>query len=146
MKTSTKKYNKSLCAEGNSKELEKIRDFIQFWSLYFGFNEVDTNKIILAVDEVCTNLINHAIKLDKSKEICIEVEHKKNDFIISISDDASPFDLTTKNNIDMSEYFANFRRGGLGIQIVRHVMDEISYSPSDKSNPRNILQLRKHLV
>lgn len=141
-----KKYNKSICTSGSSQELEKIRDFIEFWATEFGFNPIDTNKIILAVDEACSNLIKYAFQNQPNNEICIKIETKKPNFIINISDDAPPFDLTERPDLNMSEYFSRMKRGGLGIHIIKNVMDEIKYKPSNDKRFRNILQLKKQLL
>ena len=144
MKKDKNKYN-ILCAVSNHQELQKIRDFVKNRAENFGFNELDSNKIVLAVDEACTNLINHAFKKQDGREICVQVEANKSDFIITISDDAEPFDPLEIASPNMQEYFSKFKRGGLGIHLMRLVMDEISYLPSNDTNPRNILRLRKQL-
>ena len=146
MNSQRKKYNKSICTSGSSHELEKIRDFIEFWAIEFGFNQIDTNKIILAVDEACSNLIKYSFQDRPNNEICIKIETKKPDFIINISDDAPPFDLTERPDLNMNEYFTKMKRGGLGIHIIKNVMDEIIYKPSNDKRFRNILQLKKQLL
>ncbi len=139
------KYKKTFCIGGNSKELLKVREFVGNLAKNFGFNEIETNKIVLAVDEVCSNLIKHPIDNIKSRKICIEIITNKPDFLILITDDTPSFDLTKSKKIDMNEYFKNYQKGGLGIQIIKNVMDEIKYFPSTKNNPKNTLYLRKQL-
>lgn len=140
------KYSKTLCTIGSNNELEKIRNFIQYWANDFGFNNIDTNKIILAVDEVCSNLIKYSFSKDTNSEICIKIETKKPDFIINIADDSAPFDLTERPDLNINEYFSKISRGGLGIYIIKSVMDEITYKPSDGSQNKNILRLKKQLL
>lgn len=146
MNNTRKKYNKSICTSGSSQELERIRDFIDYWATEFGFNKIDTNKIILAVDEACSNLIKYAFQNKIENEICIKIETKKPDFIINIADDAPPFDLTERPDLNMNEYFNVMKRGGLGIHIIKNVMDEISYKPSGNKRNKNILKLKKQLL
>jgi len=145
MDSKIKKYQNTFCISGNIKELEKIRDFVNYWASDFGFNEIDANKIVLAVDEVCSNIIKHALKDNDLKTICLKIETKKPDFYIIISDNTPSFDLTEKEDINLQEYLSKFKKGGLGIQIIKNVMDEIKYFPSNKNNPQNILYLRKQL-
>jgi len=146
MNSQIKKYNKSICTSGSSQELEKIRDFIDYWATEFGFNKIDANKIILAVDEACSNLIKYAFQNEPNKEICIKIETKKPNFVINISDDAPPFDLTDSPDLNMNDYFNRMKRGGLGIHIIKNVMDEIIYKPSDNKRNKNLLQLKKQLL
>jgi serine/threonine-protein kinase RsbW len=145
MKKEKHKYDNKICAVTNHSELERIRDFIKSNAQSFGFDEMDSNKIALAVDEACTNLINHAFKLSPDHEICIQVDTQIKDFIITISDDAESFNPLEKNQPDMVEYFHKYKKGGLGIHIMRLVMDEIQYLPSSSINPKNILKLKKQL-
>lgn len=144
--TTKKKYNKSICTSASIQELERIRDFIDYWATGFGFNEIDTNKIILAVDEACSNLIKYAFHNQSQNEICIKIENKKPYFIINISDNAPPFDLTERPDLNMNEYFNLMKRGGLGIHIIKNVMDEIIYKPSGNKRSRNLLKLKKQLI
>jgi serine/threonine-protein kinase RsbW len=132
-----------ISAYGDFSELHKIRNFIFSKAKGFGFDEIEANKIALAVDEACTNLIKHSFKFDKSKEFCVFIEPTNIKFIIKILDKGIPFNPLDVNKLDMKEYFSNFKKGGLGIQIIRTVMDEISYLPSNVKSGENILTLTK---
>ncbi|MFA6571848.1 MAG: ATP-binding protein [Bacteroidota bacterium] len=134
-----------LCARSELTELSKIRDFVRSQAENFGFNDDDVNKIILAVDEACTNLIKYAYKFDNSKEFCVLVETDFNIFTINIHDSGAPFNPLDVMQPDMTDYMKKFKRGGLGIHIMRTVMDEIVYCPSSESCPKNILKLKKYL-
>ena len=134
-----------ICACADFSELHKIRNFIYKKALHFGFDENDSNKIALAVDEACTNLIKHSFNLDKSQEFCVNVEPTTLKFTIKILDRGEPFNPLQVMETNMSEYFKGYKKGGLGIQIIRAVMDEISYLPSDVERKENILTLSKLL-
>lgn len=144
MKT-TQQYDNTICTPVDPIELSRIRDFVKIRAEDFGFNDGDCNKIALAVDEACSNLIYHAYQKDIAKQLCVEIDSWDKDFIIKILDNASPFDPLKVNQPDMAEYFKLLKRGGLGIRIMRLVMDEIQYYPSSDNNPVNTLVLKKHL-
>ena len=139
-------YENIICTFGNVRELKKIRDFIQSKAERFGFSNEEAQKIALAVDEACTNLIKHAFNYDNSRNICVQIETGKNQFTVSILDDGAPFNPIEVEEMNKKEYFENYKQGGLGIQIMRKIMDDISYTPSDGSNPKNILKLKKVLA
>lgn len=145
MMKSISKYKHSFKTKNELSQLENIRDFVYFWAINTGFDEIESNKIILAVDEVCTNLIKYAFVNQESKYIFINIKIKNEGFIISISDDSEPFDLTKTPPIDMYSYFNNYQKGGLGIQIIKNVIDQIFYYPSGNNNPRNMLLLIKQI-
>ena len=137
----------TICAVGDFKELTKIRDFVFARAVDRGFSEGDAQKIVLAVDEACTNLIEHAFKLDKSRKICVTIEFDPNTFTVNIIDDGMPFDPMVVSTPDMDQYFKQFKRGGLGIHLMRSVMDEITYQPaSSRNDSKNILRLSKQIA
>ncbi|GAB1371238.1 hypothetical protein MASR1M45_13000 [Candidatus Kapaibacterium sp.] len=134
------------CTINDSTELEKIRGFVIDYSKRFGFDDGLSYKIALAVDEVCSNLIKHAFRNDKTKEIHISVRIANFKTLeIIIQDDADPFDPLNTKSPDMIEYFKNFKKGGLGIHIMKLIMDEIQYIPKNNVNKWNTLILKKHL-
>ncbi|MBI5326036.1 MAG: ATP-binding protein [Ignavibacteriae bacterium] len=135
-----------ICAICDFSELHKIRNFIFSKALVFGFDENEANKITLAVDEACTNLIKHSFNFDKSKEFCVTVEPTSMKFIVKILDKGTPFNPLDVSETNMNEYFKDYRKGGLGIQIMRSVMDEITYNPSGIDNNENILTLTRYVI
>ncbi|MBE2188013.1 MAG: ATP-binding protein [Desulfobulbaceae bacterium] len=135
----------TICTAVDSDELSRIRDFVKLKAEDFGFGDGDCNKIVLAVDEACSNLIEHAYKKDSTKLLCVEIDSFDKEFIVKILDNAIPFDPSNVELPDMEKYFKVLKRGGLGIKIMRLVMDEILYYPSNEHNPVNTLILKKHL-
>ena len=145
IKNKNKILNKEnyICACADFSELVKIRDFVINKALGAGFNEGDANKIALAVDEACTNLMKHSFNLDKTREFCVKIELSTYKFIIKILAQGLPFNPLQVSSLNMKEYFKNYKKGGLGIQIIRSIMDEISYLPSDVESKENVLILTK---
>ncbi len=142
---SKKKGNDQLAFRSDYAELQRIREYIVKNALSFGFDDSEANRISLAVDEACSNLIKYAYKLDNNRIIKLEVETNKKVFIIKIKDDGNPFNPLEVPPQDMKEYIEQLRKGGLGIHIIRSVMDDISYYPSGKNQPENVLKLQKSL-
>ena len=138
-------YNTEICASGDTAELAKIRAFVEERALKFGFSEADVMKITLAVDEACSNLVRHAYHHDKNEQFCVRVETKGDQFIVSILDNGPTFNPLNVASPDMKEYFKKLKPGGLGVQIMRMVMDELSYIPASQTQPQNALRLAKNL-
>jgi serine/threonine-protein kinase RsbW len=135
----------SISAVSDFSELHRIRAFVINRAAAFGFDETESNKIALAVDEACTNLIEHSYKFDKGKVLNVKVEPDVRKFIVRISDNGSPFNPLEVQDIDVKDYIHNYKRGGLGIHIIRAIMDEIAYYPSSESSQENVLLLTKML-
>ncbi len=143
MLNSNKTYKK-ICVLGDTNELNRIRDFVIENALLFGFSEEQAYKICLAVDEACSNLIRHSFKFDTTKEICIAIEESKDKFTINILDKGLSFNPLDYDTPDMIEYLKKLKKGGLGIHIIKSVMDEISYLPAMDNDTTNTLMLTKY--
>lgn len=110
--------------------LELIREFVTKVAEKVGFNSDDTGKIELACDEACTNVIKHAYSADKndgknSLDILIKVEYDK--FTLMVTDHGKGFDPNAIKTPDMQEYLAQLKVGGLGIYLMKTLMDEVDY-------------------
>jgi serine/threonine-protein kinase RsbW len=138
----TKEFNFS----GDFKNLEKIRKLIKEYAINSGFTEDESDKIALAVDEACTNLIRYSFNFDKKHKITISVNNDEKYFIVNIVDVGKPFNPLDVPKPNMKEYLQNYKRGGLGIFLIRSIMDEIEYIPSNHNNPHNTLILKKLLA
>ncbi len=111
--------------------LELIRSFVSRIAEMVGFNEDDVYKIELAVDEACANVIKHAYKKDKKDliHLVIEIDYKK--LTIVIADQGVGFDIKRILNRDVKDCLAQMKVGGLGIHLIKALMDEVEF----KSKP-----------
>lgn len=137
--------NNFICINADSAELERIRKFVLDFAEKFGFDDITVNKIVLAVDEVCTNLIKHSYKYDSSRKICLQILTDNNQFSVLILDDGDSFNPSSDTSLDMNDYLNNYRRGGLGLHIINLVMDKIQYIPRSDDFPQNRLILTKYI-
>ncbi len=139
-------HNNQISATGSTAELEKIREFVGAQALLFGFEEIDAFQIALAVDEACSNLIRHSYHNDNNRQFVVKIEQNNGELIIQVMDNGDSFNPMSVPEPDMEEYFKKFKRGGLGVQIMRKVMDKIEYLPAQTSTALNILSLTKRLA
>ena len=111
-----------------TEKLILVRDFISGAARDAGFDEETASKIMLAVDEACTNIIKHAYEFKPSNDIDIEVTSSEKKFEIIIKHSGKSFDPHAVKSPDMKEYLRKYQRGGLGIHLIRSLMDEVNYS------------------
>jgi serine/threonine-protein kinase RsbW len=120
--------------------LELIRVFVAKLAEKVGFGSNDIGKIELAIDEACTNVIKHAYKGDRSKplDIAIQIDFQK--FTIVVTDQGKGFNPKKVNIPKMDEYLAELRVGGLGIYLMKTLMDEVDYDikPGVKNQVRMV--------
>lgn len=139
--------NRNLEIMSRTDMLSDVRAFVSGAAKEFGFNPDDVAKIELAVDEACTNIIKHAYRYDPAGRITIRVTFIFDPaprFVVSIYDNGITFDSSKYTAPDMKEYFMQLRHGGLGILLMKKLMDKVEYKSSE--NDRNLIVLTKYLL
>jgi serine/threonine-protein kinase RsbW len=116
-----------LTIKSQTEKLNYVREFISGAARKAGFDDETTSKIALAVDEACTNIIKHAYQYSQDKEIEIGIKTDQGRFEIVITHQGKLFDPSTVKSPDMKEYLTHFRRGGLGMHLMRLLMDAVEY-------------------
>lgn len=121
--------------------LKGVRDFIRKSLRSHVASDVVLNEIILALDEMCSNLMIHAhhCNPDHHLEMHIDVP-QKGKVIFEIMDDGEIFDINRFHEPDIDNLVHDKRKGGLGIRLVKSIMDEVIYTTL---NGRNVCRLTK---
>ena len=104
-------------------KLKRVRRFVAAAAQRFGFSLDDASKIALAVDEACTNIIKHAYNFADDKNIHLTIFMRDGRFEVLITDHGKPFDPDGVKLPDMKEYLSHYRRGGLGMYLMKSLMD-----------------------
>ena len=97
--------------------------------------------INLALEEAVSNVMLYAYP-GSSGQVLVEAEHSAEQITFTISDSGIPFDPTAQTEPDLTLSAEERPIGGLGIHLVRQIMDSIRYERKDN---RNILTLTKKL-
>ncbi len=79
-----------------------------------------TDKLVIAVNEACMNVIQHAYKGDDSGEIVLEILNNNNRLLFRLQDYAAPIDLDSVKPRALKD----IRPGGLGVHFIQEIMDE----------------------
>ena len=96
-------------------------------------------KFGLALDEMLTNAISYAFADGKRHAIEIRIENRDGYLTAIVSDDGAPFDPLSQPVPDVHAPVEDRKAGGLGIHLLRKLMDEVDYQRRDS---RNILTFR----
>lgn len=122
-------------------KLKEIRKFISDALNQIGFSEKEAMQVILAVDEVCANLIIHSNKCDPSESLEIYIEDDvAGKVIFEIIDHGIGFNYNTYKEPNLEEIIGKRRKGGLGIMLVKNIMDSVEFS---HEKGKNICRLTK---
>lgn len=123
----SKKNTGELIVKSRTENLSLIRDFISSQASSSGLSAEEIENIMLAVDEACTNIIKHAYKSYPEGDIVIKLESKRDKLIISIIDHGNTFDPTGVPDPDLQKYYRNGKVGGLGMYLMKTLMDDVKY-------------------
>ncbi len=113
--------------KSQTEKLHLVRDFISTAARNFGFDDESASKIMLAVDEACTNVIKHAYEFVPTRDIDIEIVSNGRKFEIIIMHNGKSFDPGAVKSPNMKEYLRRYQRGGLGMHLMRSMLDEVEY-------------------
>ena len=121
--------------------LDKIREFVGAIAHESGFSDKDVYNIQLATDEAASNVIEHAY--EKIADGVFELSCGVRDDVITIIliDHGESFDPSEIPLPDLKADLSKRRIGGLGIFLMRKLMDEVHYEV--KPNRGNILTMTK---
>lgn len=143
MTLKTKEYKLRIPSQTDN--LELIRYFVGRVAEKVGFDDEDVGKIELACDEACTNVIKHAYS-DRSRhqslDIAIKLDYQK--LTLIVTDHGKGFDPQAIKIPDMKEYLAELKVGGLGIYLMKTLMDEVTYDI--KPGLRNQVSMVKYFI
>jgi anti-sigma regulatory factor (Ser/Thr protein kinase) len=107
--------------------LDAMREFVCQAAEDAGMNASDSYKVQLAVDEACSNIIEHACDGECGEDIEITSTALDDRLTVMIRDHGEPFDPDTVPMPDLDADLKDRPIGGLGIFLMKRLMDEIRY-------------------
>jgi serine phosphatase RsbU (regulator of sigma subunit)/anti-sigma regulatory factor (Ser/Thr protein kinase)/transposase len=119
--------------EADEKMLEDIRRSISDAVSDLNLDNKEKNSILLAIEEACTNVIRHAY-LYGPGTIRIKIKIYPNRVLFSIFDKGRRFDFSGTDTPDLNRYIKTGRKGGLGLYLIRKMMDNVDYYSRDGEN------------
>jgi anti-sigma regulatory factor (Ser/Thr protein kinase) len=122
------------------KEVDNIRGFLQDYIAGLALSEEDRLKIELALHEICVNIAMYAYPKGRRGDMAVRIWRDDGSLVIEVRDRGVPFNPVMKKNPDLLIKLRRGERGGLGIYLVRTMMDGLSYR---REGGRNILTVRK---
>lgn len=133
----------TLQVPSSTENLALIREFVVNVSGQAGLAETEIPKLELAVDEACANVIEHAYGHDVSKDVTIRVTFDEVQLRVSVIDEGRGFDPSQTPQQSLENLVHDRKSGGLGIRLIRTLMDEVEYQivPGQK----NELHMTKRL-
>ena len=143
MSKQNKNIRKRSTFKSSTDNLSAIRDFVKSTVLLAGFSKDVSGNIILAVDEAVTNVIKHAYNYSDAGKILVSISFIKNKLSISISDKGTHFNSKLIKDPNLEEYYEQKRVGGLGMFLMKKLMDDVKYSQPQNRNKVTLIKYLK---
>ncbi len=108
-------------------ECAEVKEHFDTFAEHYGIPDKTRLKMHVVIDELLTNIISYAYPDDQNHEIGIKIELSANELKVSMVDDGIPFNPLGLETPDTELSLEERKIGGLGIHIVRNMMDRVSY-------------------
>lgn len=126
----------------NTDQLVNLRQFLDEKLRLTPLSEIDSLQVILAVEEVCANLIIHSHECNPTEFIELDVNRQNGTIIFEIKDYGQGFNILEYQEPNIDHVLKTKRKGGLGIMLVKKIMDKIEF---ESNGTKNTCRLFKNL-
>lgn len=127
-----------------SKNLSQVRREVSEVLEATAFDRETRNKIIVAVDEALANVVEHAYQGGTGMvRILFDVDGER--LTVRIRDHGVPFDPGERLNsqLDIQKHIRDGLKGGLGLFLMRRIMDEVTYNQHGPDFVNELVMMKK---
>jgi len=123
--------------------LDEIRDFVGNIARKGGFDHKDIYSIQLATDEAASNIIEHAYEGVSDGVLELSCGMQDDAIKIVLVDHGEPFDPSEIPMPDLKANLSERKIGGLGIFLMRKLMDEVHYTSQPSKNSNTLTMIKR---
>ena len=128
----TQRFQITRAAELES--LQIFRSFITECCAQYGIPQETVLELKLAVDEACTNIIEHGYEGMDPGSIILSFRIKSDRILVQITDFGHVFEPVEAPKPDVQAALEDHELGGLGLYLIYQTMDDIDYQSSEEGN------------
>ena len=128
--------------EASLENLEAVHSFIHAWAEEASLSINSTYELLLAVEEAYVNVVKYAYP-DSSGKVTISCHMREDSLILEIKDGGIPFDPLKLPQPNLSPCLEKRKIGGLGIFLLRRLMDKVEYERQGTQNALTLVKCRK---
>lgn len=141
-KPTTKDAEKKLVLKNEINEINKLTMFVNDLGKELNLNSELIFNFNLILEEAISNVILYAYPKEEQQEIVLTATKKDKNLIFVLTDSGKEFDPTQTPDTDITLSAEDRQIGGLGIFLIRQIMDKVEYQRIDG---KNVLTLSKIL-
>lgn len=136
---------KTLTLPNDVQEVPQLATFVEEVCESHGVDMMTTMQLNLALEEAVVNVMTYGYPEGTKGYVDISVQSESDSLTFVISDSGQPFDPTTKGDVDTTLPAEQRSIGGLGIHLVKQLMDSIQYEYKDGHNTLTLKKIIKKL-
>jgi len=129
----------SLTFCSRTSRLKLLRCVVRDAADMVGLDEQATDAVVLAVNEACTNIIQHAYRMEPNGRIDVTLMQEQGALVIQLRDYANKVDVEKVCSRDLDDV----RPGGLGVHLIDSLMDECGFIDPPEG-VGNLFQMKKY--
>ncbi|MBQ2210217.1 MAG: ATP-binding protein [Prevotella sp.] len=133
---------KKLTLKNQVGELERVNQFIEEIGEELGLDMELQMNLNLVMEEMVSNVIFYAYPEGKTADIELQAESNGKELTFVLSDQGKEFDPTAKEDADPDVNPIDREIGGMGIYIVKNIMNQVTYQ---RLEGKNLLTMTKKI-
>ena len=132
----------TLALKNNIDEINRLHTFIEEVGEVFALPMKTVMNLNLVLEEAVTNVIMYAYPKEEHEYIHLTAKEQEGKLIFILTDSGKAFDPTQAPDADITLSADDRPIGGLGIFLIRKIMNEVKY---ERIDGKNVLTLEKEL-
>ena len=133
---------KSIILANDISEITRLYEFIEEMGNDFSLSPDIIFNLNLVLEEAVVNVINYAYPKEEHQYIYLSATMKDGSIVLVLTDTGKEFDPTAAPEADITLSADERQIGGLGIFLIRQIMNEVKY---ERIEGKNVLTLEKKL-
>jgi phosphoserine phosphatase RsbU/P len=129
----------SISVKNDLAELQRLNELVTEFSEQQGLPAELVYRVNLVLEEIVTNIVSYGYDDSLEHEISVRLSWLKPWIEVEIEDDGRPFNPLDAPSPDMEKPLGERQIGGLGIHLVRKMMDDLAYR---RESDKNCLHLK----
>jgi serine/threonine-protein kinase RsbW len=124
------------------KEIERLNKLVRQFGELHDVPSRTLYAVNLALDELVTNVILYGFKEAAGQTVSVQISTADSELVAAVVDDGQEFNPLEAPAPDLNAPLEDRKLGGLGIHLVRSLMDHVSY---ERTGSQNVLTIRKRI-
>ena len=134
---------KSIILANDISEISRLYEFIEELGSDFSLSPDIVFNLNLVLEEAVVNIINYAYLKEDHESIYLSAKMHEGSNVLVLTDTGKEFDPTAVPEADVTLSADDRQIGGLGIFLIRQIMNEVKY---ERIEGKNVLTLEKKLM